>query len=158
MATTSRIPLGLQAVFLASNRGKEVHMPPPEKAASKTFTRNWLFQGLRSIGTTNTSTRRTKGSRSRQDRPEKIKQFSSDVTIGASVTSVGSLSDEEPVARVHASKPIKIINQDVTPAKPKVCLTTGMNFFLRNSHFIVFSDFFCSNLIMLLRLRLDGLP
>ncbi|GAX24216.1 hypothetical protein FisN_4Lu592 [Fistulifera solaris] len=39
-----RIPLALQAVFLASNRGKEVHKPPPEKAANKVFFRNWLFQ------------------------------------------------------------------------------------------------------------------
>jgi hypothetical protein len=40
----SRIPVALQAVFLASNRGKEVHKPPPEKAANKVFFRNWLFQ------------------------------------------------------------------------------------------------------------------
>ncbi len=39
-----RIPVALQAVFLASNRGKEVHKPPPEKAANKVFFRNWLFQ------------------------------------------------------------------------------------------------------------------
>jgi hypothetical protein len=36
-----RIPVALQAVFLAS---KEVHKPPPEKAANKVFFRNWLFQ------------------------------------------------------------------------------------------------------------------
>jgi hypothetical protein len=40
----SRIPFTLQAVFLASNRGNEVHKPPPEKVASKVFFRNWLFQ------------------------------------------------------------------------------------------------------------------
>ena len=39
-----RIPFTLQAVFLASNRGNEVHKPPPEKVASKVFFRNWLFQ------------------------------------------------------------------------------------------------------------------
>ena len=39
-----RIPVALQAVFLASNRGKEVHKPPPEKAANKVFFRNWFFQ------------------------------------------------------------------------------------------------------------------
>jgi hypothetical protein len=37
-----RIPATLQAVFLASNRGKEVDKPP--KTASKVFFRNWLFQ------------------------------------------------------------------------------------------------------------------
>lgn len=40
----TRIPFALQAVFLASNRGKEVHKPPPDHAASKVFFRNWLFQ------------------------------------------------------------------------------------------------------------------
>ena len=32
-----RIPVALQAVFLASNRGKEVNEPPPDCVASKTF-------------------------------------------------------------------------------------------------------------------------
>lgn len=41
---SSRIPLALQAVFLASNRGNEVHQPPPDKSASKVFFGNWLFQ------------------------------------------------------------------------------------------------------------------
>jgi hypothetical protein len=40
----SRIPSTLQAVFLASNRGKDVHKPPPEKAGSKVFFSNWFFQ------------------------------------------------------------------------------------------------------------------
>lgn len=39
-----RIPVALQAVFLASNRGKDVHKPPPEKAANKVFFGNWLYQ------------------------------------------------------------------------------------------------------------------
>jgi hypothetical protein len=39
-----RIPATLQAVFLASNRGRDVNKPPPEKAASKIYFRNWLFQ------------------------------------------------------------------------------------------------------------------
>jgi hypothetical protein len=39
-----RIPATLQAVFLASNRGKDVNKPPPEKVASKVYFRNWLFQ------------------------------------------------------------------------------------------------------------------
>ncbi len=39
-----RIPATLQAVFLASNRGREVNKPPPAKVASKVFFRNWLFQ------------------------------------------------------------------------------------------------------------------
>ena len=34
-----RIPVGVQAVFLASNRGEEVHKPPPDKSASRVFTR-----------------------------------------------------------------------------------------------------------------------
>jgi len=40
----SRIPATLQAVFLASNRGKTVDKPPPKQASSKVFFRNWLFQ------------------------------------------------------------------------------------------------------------------
>jgi hypothetical protein len=32
-----RIPASLQAVFLASNRGHEVHTPPPRKVAFKVF-------------------------------------------------------------------------------------------------------------------------
>lgn len=37
---TSRIPNTLQAVFLASNRGREVHKPPPERVAYKEYFRN----------------------------------------------------------------------------------------------------------------------
>jgi hypothetical protein len=40
----SRIPFTLQAVFLASNRGKDVHKPPPENDGSKVFFCNWFFQ------------------------------------------------------------------------------------------------------------------
>jgi hypothetical protein len=39
-----RIPNTLQAVFLASNRGKEVNLPPPDQSAAKVFKRNWIFQ------------------------------------------------------------------------------------------------------------------
>eukprot|EP00797_Seminavis_robusta_P029642 Sro5_g004530.1 ANK (352) ;mRNA; f:180454-181847 len=110
--STSRIPLGLQAVFLASNRGKDVNKPPPEKAASKTFARGWMFQGLR----TGTKTRRSKGSK-KHDRPEKVKQFSS-VSSDTSHTSVGSMNDEEPVAQIR-NKTIKVITQPTEPAKAK---------------------------------------
>lgn len=37
--TAQRIPVALQSVFLASNRGSEVFAAPPENAASKTFVR-----------------------------------------------------------------------------------------------------------------------
>ena len=37
IAVGSRIPLALQSVFLASNRGKEVTVAPPEKVASKVY-------------------------------------------------------------------------------------------------------------------------
>jgi hypothetical protein len=40
--TGSRIPTSLQAVFLASNRGNEVHVAPPRKAAFRVFVRNIL--------------------------------------------------------------------------------------------------------------------
>ena len=39
--SSSRIPNTLQAVFLASNRGRDVHKPPPERVAYKEFIRNW---------------------------------------------------------------------------------------------------------------------
>jgi len=114
---SSRIPLGLQAVFLASNRGKDVTKPPPEKAANKTFTRNWMFQGLGR----GTRTRRTKGSRNKSERGlTKLAQFgrSSTSKSDASNTSIGSMNNEEPVAKVH-SKPITTFVQKPNP-KPKV--------------------------------------
>lgn len=40
----SRIPATLQAVFLASNRGKEVNKPPPAQVGNKVFFRNWFLQ------------------------------------------------------------------------------------------------------------------
>ena len=40
----ARIPVTLQAVFLASNRGRDVNKPPPASVASKVFFHNWLFQ------------------------------------------------------------------------------------------------------------------
>jgi hypothetical protein len=38
-----RIPATLQAVFLASNRGNDVHKPPPQKVAYKVFFRSLFF-------------------------------------------------------------------------------------------------------------------
>jgi hypothetical protein len=40
-----RIPTILQAVFLASNRGHEVKLAPPNKAASKEYFKNNVFLG-----------------------------------------------------------------------------------------------------------------
>jgi FMN-dependent NADH-azoreductase len=37
-----RIPLALQAIFIASNRERDVKRPPPPKSASKTFLRSFL--------------------------------------------------------------------------------------------------------------------
>lgn len=42
-ASRSRIPATLQMVFLASNRGKDVNKPPPERVASKVFLYGWIF-------------------------------------------------------------------------------------------------------------------
>jgi hypothetical protein len=42
----SRIPLGLQAVFLAANRGKDVNRPPPETLTNNKTSRGWVFQGF----------------------------------------------------------------------------------------------------------------
>jgi Ankyrin repeats (3 copies) len=44
----SRVPLFLQQVFLESNRGNEVHQPPPCGLASKTFFRGPLLRRLNS--------------------------------------------------------------------------------------------------------------
>lgn len=44
--TEPRIPIALQNVFLASNRGNEVLQPPPQNAASRTFFR---FLGITSV-------------------------------------------------------------------------------------------------------------
>ena len=53
-----RIPSSLQAVFLASNRGKEVHKPPPEQTASKIFFNNWSMQRRNTSLTSKTGPRR----------------------------------------------------------------------------------------------------
>jgi hypothetical protein len=39
---SGRIPKSLQAVFLSSNRGNDVHQPPPKQVASKIFLRRWI--------------------------------------------------------------------------------------------------------------------
>ena len=68
----SRIPLALQAVFLASNRGKNVDKPPPEKAAHRTYFRNWMFKGLG-------KKKKEKSSiRSRENKPPAVVQFGAD--------------------------------------------------------------------------------
>jgi hypothetical protein len=56
----TRIPASLQAVFLASNRGKEVHKPPPGQVCSKVFFTNWYMQRKSTI------TKRTVASGARQ--------------------------------------------------------------------------------------------
>ena len=43
---TERIPVAFQAVFLASNRGKEVNEPPPGCIASKSFKPKSLWNRL----------------------------------------------------------------------------------------------------------------
>ena len=59
----SRIPAGLQAIFMASNQGQDVHEPPKDGSAfrvfrrggvlkrnrSRSFTRHPFFQGIRSM-------------------------------------------------------------------------------------------------------------
>ena len=47
-APPSRIPVALQAVFLASNRGYEVNKPPPEQVASKVYGSNNLQRSVSS--------------------------------------------------------------------------------------------------------------
>ena len=43
-----RIPEALQQVFLASNRGKEVHKPPPGGLGFKVYKRTWFWQKKKS--------------------------------------------------------------------------------------------------------------
>jgi Ankyrin repeats (many copies) len=43
----NRIPIELQAVFVASNKGEDVHTPPPNKSAFKVFTRLFASLGRR---------------------------------------------------------------------------------------------------------------
>ena len=38
----NRIPVALQHVFLSSNRGNDVHVPPPRQVSNKMFFRGWL--------------------------------------------------------------------------------------------------------------------
>lgn len=62
VSSGSRIPPALQAVFLASNQGQEVHEPPKDGSAYRVFRRNGqrkfisgslmrhpFFEGLRSM-------------------------------------------------------------------------------------------------------------
>jgi hypothetical protein len=57
----SRVPLALQAVFLASNRGQEVHKPPPSAVLK---TRKWFWQ------------RRSPAAAETQPKPQKPKRIS----------------------------------------------------------------------------------
>jgi hypothetical protein len=51
--TSPRIPIALQHIFLQSNRGEEVHVPPPKKLASKIFHyATGPIRGVRHIVTT----------------------------------------------------------------------------------------------------------
>jgi len=43
-AHRSRIPVVLQEVFMASNRGENVVEPPTESAAYKVFSNNWVHR------------------------------------------------------------------------------------------------------------------
>lgn len=49
----TRVPVALQAVFLASNRGKEVNKPPPNQVANKVYKRTWF--GLRRSSSINSN-------------------------------------------------------------------------------------------------------
>lgn len=43
--TTSRIPASLQAIFMASNQGQEVHEAPKDNSAYRVYRRNRKEEG-----------------------------------------------------------------------------------------------------------------
>lgn len=79
-----RIPEALQQVFLASNRGKEIHKPPPGNVAVKVFKRTWFWQKKSSITRTTIDTVSSaavvnkKGSKSESRRTDKSKKSKGD--------------------------------------------------------------------------------
>lgn len=103
----SRIPLSLQAVFIASNRGQDVNKPPPEKVAQKTFFRSWMFQGI--------GKNKKKSSRnyvkSQKDRPPTVVQFGR----------FGKTQSKEPYPkRFTKDDATEIVEKKPSAPKPKV--------------------------------------
>lgn len=78
--TMTRIPVGLQAVFLASNRGQEVHKPPPGNVASRVFSqffgrkqrnpRRW-FNGKKNSDQTAKASQNEKGKLRKQQKSQR---------------------------------------------------------------------------------------
>ena len=97
---SSRIPLALQAVFLASNRGKEVHQPPPDKSASKVFFGNWLFQ------------RRGNGKQKEAVSHHVKSPSTKDSIVSATMHSPSSLSSEEKPVQKEYTVHFKMHRQD----------------------------------------------
>ena len=95
----SRIPLALQAVFLASNRGEDVHVPPTE--ANKTFVR-------KNPGDKPRFWQRLFGRRKKKnDRKNKLKQ-------AETVDHTDSTSSEEP-APVHVTREASTASSPASP-------------------------------------------
>jgi hypothetical protein len=106
----SRIPASLQAVFLASNRGSDVHAPPPERVAYKVFFRNWRFQA-KSFSESATGL-------FRKNKPDSSKRCGSPT----------------PVKKVEAKKPVPV-EKPMAPAvkyhpllKPKVVEANAVSY------------------------------
>lgn len=66
----TRIPSTLQAVFLASNRGSEVHKPPPKRDADRTYFRGFIARTF--SGKHDRKLKRTKVEQSPADIPKSI--------------------------------------------------------------------------------------
>jgi hypothetical protein len=125
-----RVPVALQAVFLASNRGDEVIKPPPQRVASRTF---FLFRDKsfdESAPTTPSCSPRRK----------KIQQF---FTIGSPKKDMkkeaegafgSSLKKEEQPVSSFSPPPTDSPRRAKTSGSPKKNVSPFLN--LLRSHFV----------------------
>jgi hypothetical protein len=95
----SRIPKTLQAVFLASNRGNDVHKPPPKQVAFRTFFRNWL--GTKPA--TNGEIKEKKGRNNKKNhdtKTEQEKMVANSYQKGKSKSNSNPMKPPKPVKKV----------------------------------------------------------
>ena len=110
-----RIPEALQQVFLASNRGKEVHKPPPGGLAVKVYKRTWFWQKKSSYTNGFHSVADAKKDKSSKIKDKSKSLFSKKKSKGSSSTCSGSTCSSTKDGTVKRRKKKKDSSSDESP-------------------------------------------
>jgi hypothetical protein len=121
MTKQSRIPIALQVVFLASNRGEEVHAPPPGNIAFRMFKSIFQNQGSSKKLDPRTHPTAANGFLGRRKQQRSSRTYSSQLHPSASTDEL-----DDPFHDVHQNVPVNDIQRQFqSPTRSRQTLTTS---------------------------------